>query len=735
MTGSSSVIPSGSSTDLYFSICSGEVTNLTAPNFIPCILVCIARIVSSILGVSAIQNSFGEVVATGTGFEDSTILELKNSRASTANIDSVRIWLGEDNEFKSFKTEQGWLGKKQLNGVIEFTSQNQVKPGESVKFGVKTIQKNPVINWKAVDSDGNVISSASTNVSKEMTTEKPELNKPKIVAIKDESSFRFIPERPAANSDFRVIGENFVPNQVLDFYIGEKLETSIKIDDDGKILFTSKTPDITDDERTEFVLQDAGGNEKIISIRVTQIENREISEQIKLSLGNTPKEVKRGDTIKLEGSATPNNTLTITNKKINGEILHIDTIQVGYNGKWSYENVIGPESNLGTLSIEISDGKNKALRNIEVISANLINISSVETMYEPGDIVPFVGTAIPNQDMSIVLEDSIGAEIFSRTISVGESGTIDFEIEIPRGSVEGTYLLLSYQGEEEGISIFGIGQQPESILVLRPTKLNFASGEIAEISIQGVSNAQVSLILIDSADREKFSDSINLGPDGKEIYKIDTDELTTGAFTLSAKRGESSGSAIFTVGLTKGSGAISIQTTRDEYSSGEQVLILGSTGAINVLLDVTVTDTNGNVIKTIETFSDRFGLFKIDNFRIPADAVIGEWNIMAKSGGNFKEMKFLVVGDEKTFSLNIDKDSYSTTDMINISGDGARFSATVTIKIFDSVGNQIDELNITAKGTGEYLTIWQIPRDIELGDYEMTADDGKSNDTVNFTIN
>ena len=107
-------------------------------------------LVSSILGVSAIQNSFGEVVATGTGFEDSTILELKNSRASTANIDSVRIWLGEDNEFKSFKTEQGWLGKKQLNGVIEFTSQNQVKPGESVKFGVKTMQKNPIINWNRI---------------------------------------------------------------------------------------------------------------------------------------------------------------------------------------------------------------------------------------------------------------------------------------------------------------------------------------------------------------------------------------------------------------------------------------------------------------------------------------------------------------------------------------------------------------------------------------------------------
>ena len=68
-------------------------------------------LVSSILGISTIQNSFGEVIATSTGFEGSSILELKNSRASAQSIDSVRIWLGEDNEFKSFKTEQGWLGK------------------------------------------------------------------------------------------------------------------------------------------------------------------------------------------------------------------------------------------------------------------------------------------------------------------------------------------------------------------------------------------------------------------------------------------------------------------------------------------------------------------------------------------------------------------------------------------------------------------------------------------------
>ena len=694
-------------------------------------------IISSVVLISTVENSFAdEIVATGTGFEDSTILELKNNRGNTENIETVRIWLSGENEFKSFKTEQGWMGKNTPQGVIIFTAQNEIKPGEEVKFGIKTVEKNPVINWKALNSEGDVISSASTKIlNSEKSEDKPELNQPKIVAIKDNSIFRFIPEKPASDSSFRVIGENFVPNQKMDFYIGNELEKTIKVDNNGRILFTAKTPIIENDERTEFTLRDSGGTEKSLSIRVPDTENRKISDVVKLSLGSTPQEVKRGDTITLEGMATPNTTLTITSKHPDGDILAIDTIQVGFDGKWNYENLFMPDMDLGPVSIEIDDGKSKALRNIQVISAKLINISSLETSVDPGNSINFEGTAIPNQEMSVIIEDAIGAEIFSRTVSISESGIVNFSVEIPRGSVEGTYVLSSFQGKESGVTIFGVGQEPEPILILRPLKLNFSSGETAEVEIQGPANSQVSVILIDSADREKISDTINLGPDGKEIYKIASDELPTGSYTMNAKRGESSGSAIFTIGLTTGSGAISIQTTKDEYKVGEQILILGNTGAINVLLDITITDPNGIVIKKIETFSDRFGVFKIDNFRIPMEGENGEWTVNAKSGGNFKESVFTVIGEEKEFSISTDKKDYDLNEIVNISGAGARLSATVTIAIFDSEGEKVSVLNITAKSNGDYLTMWQIPADLESGEYEMTADDGASNTAIKFNIN
>ena len=122
-------------------------------------------LIFSIVVFSSIENGHAsQIIGIGTGFDNSSILELKNPRGNTEEINTVRIWLSGDNEFKTFKTEKGWMGKNTPQGVIIFSSQNNVNPGESVKFGIKTLRDNPTINWKALDSNGDVISSASTKI-------------------------------------------------------------------------------------------------------------------------------------------------------------------------------------------------------------------------------------------------------------------------------------------------------------------------------------------------------------------------------------------------------------------------------------------------------------------------------------------------------------------------------------------------------------------------------------------
>ena len=386
------------------------------------------------------------------------------------------------------------------------------------------------------------------------------------------------------------------------------------------------------------------------------------------------------------------------------------------------------------MSIQVDDGKNQILRNIEIISSTRINLSSEFSKYEAGDTIKFSGLAIPNKNMSIILEDSVGSQIYSRSLSVSELGNVSFEIDISRDSVEGTYILYLYQGDEEGITTFGIGQEPESIIIIKPTKINFGVQDDIEITFQGATNAQISIILIDSSNREILSESINLGPDGIELYTIDAGELSNGAYTIIGQRGESSDEAKFAVGFSTGSGVITVQTTKSEYKQGDQILILGKTDTANVLLEIKIINSNGNIIKKIDTFSDQSGFYNLDNFKIPIDGEIGIWKIDVKSGSNFDSIEFEVMDDSDEFVIELDKDVFTQSETMSIFGSGSSGS-TINLKIFNSSGEIIGQLSFGPKDDGSYSTIWQIPKDTPNGVYEILVDDGINNTSIEFTIN
>ena len=56
-----------------------------------------------------------------------------------------------------------------------------------------------------------------------------------------------------------------------------------------------------------------------------------------------------------------------------------------------------------------------------------------------------------------------------------------------------------------------------------------------------------------------------------------------------------------------------------------------------------MTDPDGNVIKSEETFSDKNGKISESSFRIPSEATPGMWNINVKSGSNFANVEIDVL--------------------------------------------------------------------------------------------
>jgi len=685
------------------------------------------------------QSAYAEAITVkSTSLDNSSILELKNDRGNDFNIDSVRIWLGQDNSFKSFKTENGWTGKFEVGGkVLVFSPQNSVKPGESVKFGLKTNVENPTINWKALDNNGQVLQTAAVLTKQSDTDEITQINQPKIIAINDNSIFRLIPEKPSIGSDFRIIGENFIPNQNVELYIADQMTKLIKINADGKFISTATIPDDITSDRTNFVLVDSGGTEKKLSIRLVDTQSREISQDVKITIEHTDSSVKRGETVKLQGNAGSDTTLTLTAKNKLGKILDINTITTGFDGKWEFEHVFPRDLSLGKIMIEVTDGKSTVVRTFDVISSQLINIESVQKRYEIGDDVKFVGTAIPDSQLSVIVEDSIGLEIFSKMIDVDSSGNVDFDVPIGVGYTEGTYLLFAFQGAEEAVSVVGIGVQPEPVMVVSTSKLNYNAAEIVDLDIRGEPYSSVAIVVIDESDQERVNDSIELDENGNFVYEIDSKEIGTGAFTVEVRHGASRDDTVFTVGLSTGSGEIQFQTIKSEYDLGDQILVIGKT-ANSVILTVKINDPNGTLFREFDIFSDRIGTFKIDDFRIPSNGLTGQWSIIIGTAANSTEEKFTVVSDTSTIMIIIDRADreYRAGDMMTISGKNALDGSTVTITIINSFGTQVYDVPIkTIKDTGEYYLPWVIPKDLEEGNYTIHVTDEHSDSSISFTIN
>ena len=683
-----------------------------------------------------------EIIVNSIGFENSTVLEFKNSRGNNTEIDSVRIWLGDGNSFQSFKTEKGWMGKNTPQGVIIFTTQDSIRPGESVKFGIKTLVEKPSVNWKALDSNGNIIKTAKTVTNTESSdvtniTDVPEVNQPESVGLKDVSTFRLIPDKLSPGSDFRLLGTNFVPNQSLTFYINGNLTKSFSTDNKGNFLLTSKISEQTDPGRTEFSITDSVGAEKEISIRLIESDKRLILKTSEVILANTPSSVIRGDTILLQGTGTPETTLTITTQQ-STETISINTITTEPSGEWSFENLFPPDIGLETVTITISDGKSEVSRNIDVISSKKITINSDEPRYEQGDVVTFSGNAIANQNLLVSLEDPKGSEIFSNIITVDPSGIISFDVPISKTSMKGTYILYSNQGDEESITVVGIGEDPVEVIVVNTSKLNYSSNENVVVTIQGMPNASVSLIIIDEASKERLSDSVELGPDGFLIYEFSSDDLSSGAFSIELRQGKARGDTVFTIGLTSGSGPIQMQTTKDNYNPGESILVMGNTGK-NSLITVSLYDPDDNILKQIETFSNKEGAFRTDKLRIPNDPLIGEWAVKAKSGGNIAEYKIKVAAELDNVIILVDKESseYTFSEIVNISGAGAVEGSSVKLEFLNSNGDTVSgDLIIYSTSTGEYRTSWIIPDDIEPGLIEIkVTSTGGSTSSLIITVN
>ena len=315
-----------------------------------------------------------EINVTSVGLDETAIITATNN--SDNEIKTFRVWLGEEFTFKSFKTEKGWIGEKNQQGVIIFTSSETLKQNELVKFGLKTDKINPIINWKALDQENKITDTGVIKLSKLSEVNQNsniELNQNynnNGISIFSESVFTIIPDKPNAGSTIRITGDQFAASQKFDFYIDTEKIGNFTTDSRGHFITTMQIPNLGKESRVDFKIIGYDKIEKKISLKLG--ENRSIDiKNIELEIKEIPQILYQGDILGIDGKGVPGSTITV--KIINSEQTTINTrvVEVDNKGIWTLLEPINIplDAVFGEYATVISDGRNQIIKNLHKLAS------------------------------------------------------------------------------------------------------------------------------------------------------------------------------------------------------------------------------------------------------------------------------------------------------------------------------------------------------------------------------
>ncbi len=597
-----------------------------------------------------------EIDVVSIGLDETAIITATNN--SDNEIKTFRVWLGEEFNFKSFKTEKGWIGEKNQQGVIIFTSSETLKPNEQVKFGLKTDKINPIINWKALDQENKIIDtgviklSKLSDVSQNSNIELNQNYNNNGISIFSESTFRVIPDKPNTGSTIRITGDQFAASQKFNFYIDTKKIGNFITDSNGHFITTMQIPNIEKESRVDFKIIGHDQIEKKISLKLGENENRSLgNEKVRLEVKGIPDIVYQGDKLELEGTGTPGKSIII--EIINPEKTTINSriATIENTGTWKLlEPISIPlDSQFGEYSMTISDGRNEILKKWTVKTNKIIIISPEKIKFDAGELIKFTGTAVPNIPIELILENNVGDEIASDIIEVTDSGLVEFEYQTTENDdIEGTWTLIATQKNNKEFIYVGYDVFPTIPVNIKFDKTNYKNTEKPIVSLAGIPSEKVSLIIITPSGSVVGSDiAIQLKADGRGQHSLDLSGYVSGIYTAVVKKGGSQNSENFSVGLLSGSGQINSKITQTEYNQGERILLLGSTANPNSLMIVTLINPDGKKVKTLEIASNSEGMFSEERLKIPSNGKIGLWEIMITSGSNLDKIEFDVFSEIK----------------------------------------------------------------------------------------
>jgi len=590
-----------------------------------------------------------DISVSAKGFENTIIMEFENGEQNTVKIKTINIWLAKGNSFQVVKQELGWNSKPYGDGQgLTFSTSEVLNPGESMKFGVVTAKKVNAINWKVIDENQNQIGPEKTKIVEISQT--PIIVESTYVEVDNVQQTgdilygtkKFIPDNLRTGSNMRLVGNGFSSEQTLQFYLNDEFLKSTESDAQGNFITTIKIPDSIGTGISKFKIVDELGSSQISSVKINEQQNRLIKEgQViqEFKINNMPESVTLDNTLSISGVGHPSKPVLITIK--NEDVIEtIQVVNIGVNGEWNFQKPITTDDELGDRTIIIRNDFNETSRNVSIVTGQLFTISVFTATTDLGDVFVLTGTALPNEDLSLLIKNPDDDTIRFDVLKIDESGEIKYEFPIST-YINGTYVLKATQNNVTQVSLFTLGTTSYDRVVVYLEKMNFKANSTSKLTILGPPSTALTLNIFDPSDNRKFTESIKTNSIGTKTFEFDLTGYSSGVYKAVVSNPTYQDTAKFSVGLSAGSGAINFSSTQTDYSPGESILIIGNTGA-NSLLNIFLIDPSGEIIYKGEIFTDKEGGFTTEMLGIPSNAESGIWQIQAQSGLDHKEMEITV---------------------------------------------------------------------------------------------
>ena len=685
----------------------------------------------TLLSISEV-NAEEVISVNAVSYENTIIVEFENK--SVSEIKTIKIWLGGDGSFKSFKSEPGWGGGKYSDGkLLIFTATNTLNPGESVKFGLTTNEKVNGINWKALD-----LNEQSIDTRKTSTQEISKIESEKIQEIKETGDAlygtkKFIPELIRAGSDVRLAGNGFGSEKNLGLYLDNTIIKSVKTDEQGNFLTTISISDTSNIGTSEFLIKDESENFQSTNIKIEESKNRFLKTTT-FQVNNIPAEVRHNELLTISGNAYPQSAIILAIENMDRVLEKIRVVTADANGVWIYEEMISQAENTGEKYIIFKNNLDKTTKNLTIKSGSLIEISASAVRYNIGETVSITGTSEPNKNTTIWVKDEDKKIVLYDVITSDGSGNLNYEFVADDRFSTGTYTVIIKQQEGADATLFGIGQYPSTSVVALLEKTNFALNSKAILNVVGPPSSNLTVAVLDSNDNLKISNIITTNSLGKVKHTVDLDGLSAGVYRIAVSVQNIQDSVKFSIGLEAGSGSISLATTQGNYSPGDSILLIGNTGN-NARLTLTLLDPSGNISIQTEVFTDSGGNFSSEEMGIPSNGELGTWKITAQSRLDSKSVDIIVsVPTDRGITIQIEETEFSIGSTIMIKGIAVSDASNLEIKIINESDQVVISLHTPITSDATFSLPWIIPNGFDTGTYTIAVTDNENTDSFEIFV-